>query len=556
MMSESTHPTPIDWWPVSIDDRIGDALDGFIDTLQASPVELDLAALEHADACLTHAMQVEIHDIIDGAALSHYCHLINGWGDARLGGGQLGDGLGFYARSGATRPYIRQFHRDGDFHPWQTLAYAVMAGADLDRELPGLGVTLRQLYLESREIPTAEGEELGHLLFALAHMDPPADFCVELDGRTCGLVDIMELAITAHHHGHFRVCCKTHLSEGICAAAAKLPSLHGYREQAQAFLDGQLDMMLLLTLAGRERCAAQLSGQPLDPGSLSEAILKALARTSNFEDHLFFAGHLLELGVFAASFGYELPQVHRRAMALLANLTNTILPQYLGRSGFAEHFLFYGHYRRAITLLPTMLAAADEPGWTLDRTTLAAFTVDFNLPREAPQLVEPPGADAWTIAPAAVPRANFLDIVQAARAQLPEGFELRGNRAHYRHIKPHHWPKSLHYELLDHTSQGPWYALELHVEDDVVAALIPALAAQQSVFAAVFGEPHVAWVPSWGNGARLQAFIPDDSDPEQVARLVRAAIDRSYAEVDRAYQALRERVGPLGLTQPELFTLR
>jgi hypothetical protein len=555
-MSESSPPLPLDWWPVSIDDRIGDALDVFINTLHTTPVELDLAALELANQCLEHAMQVQVHDIIDGAALSHYCHLINGWGDARLSGGQLSDGLGFYARAGAQRPYMRQFHRDGDFHPWQTLAYAVMAGADLDRELPGLGVSLRQLYLESREIPTAEGEELGHLLFALAHIDPPSDFYVTLDGRACGLIDIMQLAIAAHHHGHFRVCCKTHLSEGICAAAARLPALHGYRAQAQAFLDGQLDMMLLLTLAGGERCAAQLSGQPLAQDSLSAGILEALARTSNFEDHLFFAGHLLELAIFAASFGYEVPQIHRRAMASLANLTNTIIPQYIGRSGFAEHFLFYGHYRRANTLLATMLAAADEPGWTLDAATLAAYTVDFELPLEPPQLIDPPGVDAWTIAPAAVARPHFLDIVQATRAQLPEGFELRGNRAHYRHIKPHRWPKSLHYELLDHTSQGPWIALELHVEDDIVAALTPTLAAQHSVFAEVFGEQRIVWNPSWGNGARLQAFLPDDSDPEQVARLVRSVIERSYAEVDRAYQLLRERAGPIGLTQPELFTLR
>ena len=201
---ERTTP-PRAWWPVELDDHLADALTTFVAELEADAPELDHAALADADARLVGAMHRQIRELIDGAALSHYCHLINGWGDARLAGGRLSEGLIFYARRGPQGPYLRQFHRDGDFHPWQTLAYAIMAGADLERELPELGVSLRELYAAPSPIPTAEGEELGHLLFALAELEAPADLRLELDGRARDLDELMQLAITAHHEGHVRV---------------------------------------------------------------------------------------------------------------------------------------------------------------------------------------------------------------------------------------------------------------------------------------------------------------------------------------------------------------
>jgi hypothetical protein len=364
----------------------------------------------------------------------------------------------------------------------------------------------------------------------------------------------MQRAILAHHDGHFRVCCKIHLCEGICAAAARIPELAHHRAQVQAFLDGQLDLMLLLTLAARERATAQLDGRALDERSMSARILRALARTDNFEDHVFFAGHQIELALFAASFGYELPAVHRRALTMLANLSNLMLAQYLERSSFSEHFLFYGHYRRAITLLPAMLdAQAAGREWSLDRATLAAFTVDFDRPSATPPAVEARGPDAWAIAPASEVRPIFRAVIEAARARLPEGFELRGNRAHYRHVKPRHWPKSLHYELLDHGEEHGWFGLELHAEDEAVAGLIPVLAAQREVFGELHDAAQVRWQPRWGEGARLQVLVSDHSSPAEVVELLRSLIERSYPAVDAALAQLRESVGPVGLVQPAVF---
>ncbi|MFO7564118.1 MAG: hypothetical protein R6X02_15840 [Enhygromyxa sp.] len=554
MTTEPDHPPVRDWWPVDLDDDLLDALACFVDELAEAEVVLDRAVNADADARLLHAMHGQIHDVIDGAALSHYCHLINGWGDATIAGGRLTDGLEFFARSGPRGPYLRQFHRDGDFHPWQTLAYAIMAGVELERELPSLGVSLAELYATSTAIPTTEGEELGHLLFALAHFDSPAQLELALDGRVRSLDELMQLAIAAHHDGHFRVCCKTHLCEGICAAAARIPQLAGYRAQAQAFLDGQLDLMLLLTLAARERAAAQLDGRQLDANSMSARIIRALARTDNFEDHVFFAGHQIELAILAHGFGYELPQVYRRALTMLANVSNSMLSQYLDRSSFSEHFLFYGHYRRAITLLPAMLdAEAAGRKWTLDPATLAGFTVDFDRPCAAPPAVEVRGPDAWTIAPASEVRPVFGQLLEATRARLPAGFELRGNRAHYRHVKPPHWPKSLHYELLDLGERYACFGLELHVEDDAVAGLIPALAAQREVFCELHVATRVRWEPRWGNGARLRALVPEDTPPAETAELLHRLIERSYPAVDAALTDLRESAGPLGLTQPAVF---
>lgn len=556
------HAPVRDWWPLDLDDRLLEALSAFIAELEAAAPQLDAAAAADAEHRLRHAMHCEVDEIIEGAALSHYCHLLNGWGDARIAGGRLSDGLAFFARRSSTGVHVRQMHRDGDFHPWQTIAYALMAGADVERELPELAVTLAQLYASSTALATHEGEELGHLLFALAWLPAAAELEFEFGGRSCDVTALMRAAIEAHHDGHFRVCCKTHLCEGICAAAAVIPALAPWREQAQALLDGHLDMMLLFTLGARERAAAQLDGRALDEGSLARAITRALARTETFEDHLFFAGHQLELACFAAHFGYEVGSVHRRAMTLLANLTNTMLPHYLGpftaqrrRCCFVEHFLFHGHYRRAITLMPAMLAADGRPGF-LDRASLAAFTVDFDAACEPPRPVTPAQPDAWTLAPATLVRPRFAELIAAVTEQLPAAFELRGNRAHYRHVKPRHWPKSLHYELLDLGSDAGYFGLELHLEDDAVTPLIPVFAAQRAGFAALHRPELVEWVPSWGPGARLRAFVPEHAPARESAALLMALIEHSYAAVDEALASLRASQGPVGLVSPAVFQRR
>jgi hypothetical protein len=550
--------TAIEWWPISLSDRAADALASFADELADGPCMLEPDLVDRANGLLSQAMHVRIHDIIDGAVVSHYCHVINGWGDAPINGGRLLDGLAFFLLPGPAGPHLPQFHRDGDYHPWQSFAYALMAGADIDRPLADVGVSLREIYAQSREIPVRDGEELGHLLFALAHIDPPNDMSFRICGEAVGLVELMQRAIAGHHHGHFKVCSKIHLTEGICAAAARIPALAGFRQQAQAFLDGQLDMMLLLAMSTRERLAAQLEGRVLEPGSLSNEVLAALARTTNFEDHLFLAGHQVELACFAVAFGYELPAVHRRAMVELINATNRALPLYLPRSDFAEHFLFYGHYRRAITMLAAMQEAeARGRAWTADADTLARFCVDFDRPCAVLEVAEASGPDAWTFAPHSYARPEFVQLAEIVRERLPEQFELRGYRAHYRTVRPRHWPRSLHYELLDHAKDGPWYSIELHAETRVLAPLNPVIEELHEVFAALVGEQLVGWQPTWfDGGCRLRAFVPDDTPASQIAELFAELISRTFITVDDAQRALRERASPLGLVQPRVFAER
>jgi hypothetical protein len=551
-------PTSLEWWPISLSERAAEALAAFTEELADGLRMLEQDTLARAETLLTQAMHVRVHDIIDGAAVSHYCHLINGWGDATINGGRLLDGLAFFLLPGPGGPRLLQFHRDGDFHPWQSLAYALMAGADIDRRLPDAGVSLREIYAQSREFPTRDGEELGHLLFALAHIDPPEDLSFRVCGEAVGLPELMQRAIAGHQHGHFKVCSKIHLTEGICAAAARIPSLAGYREQAQAFLDGQLDMMLLLAMSTRERLAAQLEGRVLEPDSLSNDVLGALARTTNFEDHLFLAGHQVELACFAAAFGYEVPAVHRRAMVELIDATNRALPLYLPRSDFAEHFLFYGHYRRAITMLAAMQEAELQGrAWTADAETLAGFCVDFERPCVAPELPETRGPDVWTFAPHKLARPEFLRLAEVVRAQLPEHFELRGYRSHYRTVRPQHWPRSLHYELLDHTAEGPWYSIELHVEARVLAPLNPVIEGLREVFVERVGEQLVGWQTDWfDGGCRLRAFIAEDMPASEIAELCVDLISRTFATVDAAHQSLCEGTSSLGLVQPRVFAER
>lgn len=545
----------LEWWPVELSDAELDAMSELYDRLEAEPAVLDLAAARRADALLVAAMERHIDEIIDGSVLSHYCHLINGWGDATLRGHQLLEGLASFCRSDEQgRPFLVQHDRDGDFHPGQTMAYAAMAGVDPDRHVPGLGSSLRGVYERSRVILTDDGAEMGHLLFALAHLgtDPATTF--ELPGRTVDVEGLMALAIEGHHHGHFRVCRKIHLTEGICAAAAMIPGLEHHRAQAQAFLDGQLDLMLLLALVLERVGDPQRVTEDTAPGGLVTALRDTLAVADRFEDHVFLAGHYLELSALAGSMGYEVSPLHRNAMVRIANAIDRALPAWLPRSPFPEQFLFYGHYRRALTLLPRLLA--DE---ALDPSTRAAFTVDFDAltPPETMAPVAPEHPLAFTSAEPVGMRPQLAAAVEALASVLPRDIAVVGFRPHFRHVQPAAWPHGLHYEVLDYGEIQPLLTLEIHLESDAVRPLQSTLATLHAPLHEAFPEAFaVDWQPQWGRGrGRLRVALRDDTPPERVAAQMLRLIELTRAPIDAALQRLRAEHPDPGLQSRAVFAV-
>ncbi|MCA9653464.1 MAG: hypothetical protein H6712_22905 [Myxococcales bacterium] len=549
-------PDQLEWWPVELSDAELDAMSAFYDRLEAESPQLDRAAAERADALLVDAMKRHIGEIMDGSVLSHYCHLVNGWGNATLRGHRLLEGLASFCRPDADgRPYLEQFDRDGDFHPGQTLAYAAMAGADLDHEIPGLGSSLRELYRRSRTIKTDDGAEMGHLLFALAHLGVAPGTTFELPGRRVDVEGLMELAIAGHHHGHFKVCRKVHLSEGICAAAAMIPGLERYRPQAQAFLDGQLDLMLLLALVLERVADPERVEQDTAPDGLVTALRDTLAVAPHFEDHVFLAGHYLELAVLAGSMGFAISPAHRNAMILVANAIDRALPAWLPRSPFPEQFLFYGHYRRAITLLRAYL---DDPASIRDDARRAGFTVDFDaVDALAPSPVAPEVPAAFASAGSTALRPELAAVIEALTATMPAELAPRGFRPHFRHLQPATWPHGIHYEVLDYFDMEPVITLEIHLESEAVRPVRDTLAELLPTVEALFPEARlVDWQPSWGRDrGRLRVALPDSTPPAEIAAAMQRLIEHTRGPIDAALDRLRAQGTELGLHRLELFAV-
>lgn len=525
------------WWPLDLSPRVEAAFEDFRARLRGSPVALDVPAVAEVSGQLSRLMARHVGDIMERDGLPHHCHVVNGWGDARFQGRPLMDRMAaFIHRDPEGRPFVLQVDPEGDFHPWQSLAYAVMAGVDPDRPIPPTGATLRDLARNSRYLNTREGRELGHLLFALAHLDPAAagrPFLLE--GESCDVPRLMEMAVEAHHYGGFEVCRKFHLTEGLCAMAARVEGLEGYRGDAQGFLTGQLDMLLILGLILREARALIAAGEPAREDSLLQELRGSLVMGNYLENHCYYAGHLVELATFADIFGFDLAPEHRSAMAFVLNELNALLPRYLPHLAFADCFLHLGHYRRAMTLMVELERARAE-GRTATRAELARYTVDFDALPAGIDLAGTPRPDDAGVFALAVssshPRPEFLRILEAYAPLAPAGFEARGKFDHFRRMGPPTWPRSFHYELLDYYGE---VGAEIHLESEAVRPLAGRVRALRDRVASRFPGRPVGWDPAWSRErGRLSVLFDKSCAPDEVAAGLRTLIDETFPELDEA----------------------
>lgn len=533
------------WWPLELSSRVEKALDVFSKRMRLNPQRPDTKGIQATDRLLTYAMLPHLADIIERDGLPHHCHIIVGWGDGRFDGKALIEGIvPFIHRDGEDRLVILQCDPEGDYHPWQSFAYAVMAGVDPDRFLGKSGISLRTLVKNSRVIQTSEGRELGHLLFALAHLDPHLEGQpFFLDGKCFFISELVNLAVEAHHFGTFEVCRKFHLTEGLCAAAALIPGLESYRRDAQGFLDGQMDMLLLLGMIFQEaRSLAQAGRIPRD-GELILELRDTLKLGNYLENHLFYAGHLIELSGFAQALGYGLSPEHHSAIGLVIDEVNATLSDWLPYLSFPDCFLSLGHYRRAITLFLELSQAATEDR-ALTRADLRRYAVDFDhlSDRETPA-PRPGGApsDQAGIYEVFVSesrmRPPFTAVIECYTAKATEDLQPRGRFDHFRRIGPPSWPRALHYELLDH---GHGIGAEIHLESDAVRPLSELLQQLCIRVAALFPEERVIWDPSWyKNRGRLIVYFSEDRSPDNVATGLSRLVQTTFPELDTAVSKLR-----------------
>ena len=485
-------------------------------------------------------MSRQIGGILDRDGLPHLCHVVNGWGDGIFQGRRLTERMASFVQRGVGgKPFVLQRDPEGEFHPWQSFAYAVMAGVDPDTELAPGSPTLRDLTKTSRTLNTSEGHELGHLLFALAYLDQElAGDPFRLIDKVLSAEDLLDTAIRAHHFGSFEVCRKFHLTEGIAAMSAMVPALAEHHETAQGFLDGQLDILFVLGAMLAEVRSSRDAGTPYRPDSLLGSLRDSLIVGDFFENHTYYAGHLIELASFAAMQGYRVTKAQRAAIAFVVNEINATLPDVAGRLSFPDCFLHFGHYRRAITLLAELDVAGGK-ATAIGRQELRRYAVDFDAPHPAAEDATCAEGSRSAVLDlglyqlersASNPRARFIEVITCYERIAPEELRPRGGFDHFRRIGPTRWPRAFHYELLDY---GDRVGVEVHLESD---AVLPLGSIIQHFAPAVSRHLHpivVEWDQSWWKSrGRLRAIYPDDAPPEEVARGLMMLIHTTFAAFD------------------------
>ena len=406
------------WWPLPKRALYLGEATAYCNFLLSSRIHLDDTLLQAAEAALTHTLYYNVSRILQSDLLPILSHLINGWGDGTFQRDLFFDSYtGFLHRTNGGHYKILQRHSEGDFHPWQSIAYAVMAGISRSARLRGGQSSLRSVAKQSLDLGSDDPAELGHFLFAvgplgLAHPLLPVQF----GPRSRPLCEIVKLAIQAHLSGSFSVCRKIHLTEGLCAASMFVPEFERYRPIAQEFLNTQLDILVVLGTAlwlHSEEHGRANSSRTIDQ------IQRVLAIGKIFENYVFYVGHLLELAAFARLLGYKISAVHEAALCYAANWIAQRIPLALQRSEFMECLYQYGHFRRGATLLKKLFSGHSATPIEWSAKALRKFTVNLDEPL-ATETGRNATPDSWTA------KFNFVETTVTPHPLLSDSHECDG----------------------------------------------------------------------------------------------------------------------------------
>jgi hypothetical protein len=543
------------WWPLCLSQRELEAVAATSDELRDYAPEHDRPAALRASTMLAEAMREHVHTIVDFDKLGSHAHIVNGWGNAPFEEGHL---LDRYARSihrtAKGAPHISQGSSEGDQHPWQSFAYAMMAGLDGNELVTGTGCTLRELALNSCHLDTDDADELGHLLYAAAMLRLPGTTEFELRTQKVNLCELADRAVDAHYEGSFTVCRKFHLTEGLCAIAAGGAGSSDLRGTAQGFLEGQLDQLTVFAAVVSGLRDARARGQKIDERSVVADLRNSLVINTLVENHYYLAGHLIELATLAAGLGYTVRADQWAAARFIADELNRLLPEYLSRVWFPGCFLHLGHYRRAITLLDEL-----AEGSLLNGPAMARYTADLRSARRScatRRSREPAGDGVFSVAsePDEM-RPELAAVLQAYAEIAAPNLRALGGRNHFRRVLVPGWPRWLHFEILDYgsralrsesaspttlESRGGVIGLEVHIEQPNQGTLVAALRELASKSAGAGPLRRAEFDPSWHeNSGRLRLPFPDETDPRETAgalqALIEAVIPVLAPEVERLF---------------------
>ncbi|VAW11249.1 hypothetical protein MNBD_BACTEROID03-1564 [hydrothermal vent metagenome] len=469
------------WLPIVLSDTENGCLSQLYKFLDQNDQKLDLTLWEQTDQKINFLFKSYVNTIVDRNSLPNISHLICGWGDFEYEGGSITDKLADFIFYKDGKPYIKQCDPEGDFHPWQSFAYMVMAGVDFQKKIVGTH-SLQDVVSNSIRIQKDKGEELGHLLFAFASVAESdwLDHIFYMNEKQYTLQEMVRKAIYAHEYGGFEVCRKFHLSEGLCAISARVPAFEKFKEEAERFLDGQTKMVdfILIVLEQILSEKSQIS--------VIKSLRDKLVILDYFENHIYYLGHAIENACFGLINGFTMEKRQFRAITRAINIANSFLSDFgLASISFLESFLSLGHYRRAVTLFTklndsTVEVEGQRIGLILTtnlKLTLQEYTVDLKSLKGKPGLKPEIVSDAY--------KDYFLyfdteyDILPKLKSIIEHtdlqdtNIVLKGGFKHFRRYHPAEWPRSVHYEILQHKNKT--IGLEIHIEDQRYQSLYPVL---------------------------------------------------------------------------------
>ncbi len=133
-------------------------------------------------------------------------------------------------------------------------------------------------------------------------------------------------------------------------------------------------------------------------------------------------------------------------------------------------------------------------------------------------------------AKSAEPRPEFSEVLNAYARIALEGFEPQGQAARYRTLRPHWWPRGIHYEFYDY---GGEIGVEIHLESDAVKPLAEVLRSFESEFVAFFPAAMVSWDDDWSNNrGRLRVLISPSASPLDVVGAMKLMIKQTWAPIN------------------------
>jgi len=345
----------------------------FKDKMREGEIYLDVPAAFDCASLVTNATSRHVAGFLRERNLSLTCHVVNGFGDFTSDSSTGLRELIRYCRTernGCTSLPQQDGHTT-DFHPFQTFTYALMGGIRPEQLLSDGETTLTDLAMASRKIHIDRigYQDLGHFMFAVAYLQLDPDLTFMVNEHKLTVKQLIELGLIAHSDASEEpsVCSAFHLTEGLCAAAAKIPAMTHLLDEAQELLDRQLALLQFIGAmihdSNENRCP-----------NIEMAIELGLINPAKL---IFLAGHLLELAAFAELLGYQLTLEQRNTIRYVANELNRDFADVL-RYMYTSDFSFVCHFRRAITLLAEIELAKQE-GRDLDTVDLSSYRADFDI---------------------------------------------------------------------------------------------------------------------------------------------------------------------------------